>query len=146
MKFRFVILYFLTVIFISYFFPDSSARKDNDIRQLLKQKLSSDFFTLLYSNTYYSLLSRIDSDGYFQESMTYQYDGMYCRTVGAIVPLLIEAKEYDKAELLLKFVFKVMKMYGMNRVPHVIGKKIIHIGNTEKDSIYIIGKTDQIDG
>ena len=39
-----------------------------------------------------------------------------------------------------------MKSNGMNRVPHVIGKKILHNGNREKDSIYIIGKTDQIDG
>ncbi|MEJ2055964.1 MAG: FN3 associated domain-containing protein, partial [Calditrichaceae bacterium] len=91
-------------------------------------------------------MSRIDSDGYLQESLTGQYDGMYCRTVGAMVPLLLETKNYDNAKLLLKFVFKVMKMYKMNRVPHVIGQKVIHTGNTERDSIYIIGKTDQIDG
>ncbi len=146
MKFRFVILYLLTIIFIASTFSGSSLKNNNNIRQIVNQKLSSDFYTRLYSNTYYSLLSRIDSDGYLQESMTGQYDGMYCRTVGAIVPLFLETKNYDKAELLLKFVFKVMKMNGMNRVPHVIGKRIIHIGNQEKDSLYIIGKTDQIDG
>ena len=76
--------------------------------------------------------------------MTGQYDGMYCRTVGAVVPLLLETKNYEKAELLLKFVFKAMKLYGMNRVPHVIGKTTSF--NGKKDSLYIIGKTDQIDG
>ncbi len=146
MRVRSFILYFLTVILIAFIFSGSSPEKKDDIRQIVKHKLSSDFFTRLYSNTYYSLLSRIDSDGYLQESLTGQYDGMYCRTVGAIVPLLLETKNYEKAEMLLKFVFKVMKMYKMNRVPHVIGQKVIHIGNTEQDSIYIIGKTDQIDG
>ncbi len=146
MKFRSALLSILTLIFIAFTFAGSPVRKTDDFREIVKQKLSSDFFTRLYSNTYYSLLSRIDSDGYLQESMTGQYDGMYCRTVGAIVPLLIETKNYNKAELLLKFVFRVMKIYGMNRVPHVIGKKIIHIGNQEKDSLYIIGRTDQIDG
>jgi len=146
MKFRFLLLFFFTTTFIAYTFSRTSFKKNDNIRQIVKQKLSSDFFTRPYSNTYYSLLSRIDSEGYLQESMTGQYDGMYCRTVGAIIPLLLETKSYDKAELLLKFVFKVMKMNKMNRVPHVIGKKIIHFGNQEKDSIYIIGKKDQIDG
>ncbi len=146
MRVRTVILFFLTVILIVFIFSSSSLGQKDDIPQIVKQKLSSDFFTRLYSNTYYSLLSRIDNDGYLQESLTGQYDGMYCRTVGAMVPLLLETKNYDKAELLLKFVFKVMKMYKMNRVPHVIGKTIIRTGNMERDSIYIIGKTDQIDG
>ncbi len=142
----------LKLIFIFWFIPlitnpaNRTRIKDDTSLNLLKEQLTSEYFTRLYSNTFYNLISRIDTDGYFQESMTGQYDGEYCRTVGAMVPLLIETKYYDKAELLLKFVFQTMKKSGMNRVPHVIGKKIIHIGNQTKDSIYIIGKTDQIDG
>ena len=144
MKLLFSFIY-LYIILLSFSFSFGQTTKNNSTLESVRQKLTSDFFTRLYSNTYYSLISRIEADGYLQESMTGQYDGEYCRTVGAMVPLLVETKNYEKAELMLKFVFQTMKANGMKRVPHVIGKKI-HKVNQTRDSVYIIGKTDQIDG
>ncbi len=122
MKLLFSFIY-LYIILLSFSFSFGQTTKNNSTLESVRQKLTSDFFTRLYSNTYYSLISRIEADGYLQESMTGQYDGEYCRTVGAMVPLLVETKNYEKAELMLKFVFQTMKANGMNRVPHVIGKK-----------------------
>ena len=98
MRVCFNIIYFLLIL-SQLTFPTKQLDKNNSSLVSVKEKITSDFFTRLYSNTYYSLLSRIEDDGYLQESMTGQYDGEYCRTVGAMVPLLIETKNYEKAEL-----------------------------------------------
>jgi hypothetical protein len=116
--------------------------------QQVKQELSSDFFETLYSNTYYNLLDRIEPDGFLQESQTGQYDGMYARTVGAMVPLLIETGELTHAERLVNCVFDAMTANGMTRVPHVLDRKryLDKPADSVNNPYRIIGRTDQIDG
>ena len=80
---------FILLILSPLIFPTKQLNNNSSSLVSVKEKITSNFFTRLYSNTYYSLLSRIEDDGYLQESMTGQYDGEYCRTVGAMVPLLI---------------------------------------------------------
>lgn len=122
------------------------AGSENNSRELVHKKLTSAFFTKLYSDTYNNLIDRIESDGYLQESITGNYEGEYCRTVGAIVPLLIETKQLQKAELLIRFVINFMEATGESRVPHIIGKERKNNTFSQEDSVYLIQDTDQIDG
>jgi hypothetical protein len=73
----------------------------------------------LYARTYYSLIDRIDPDGFFQESLTGRYPGMFPRTVGAMVPLLLETGELDLAEKIINCTLEAMTANEMERIPHV---------------------------
>lgn len=140
---RFVFGTLLLLLFVC-----SCQHSDDTMYQKVKEELSSDFFETLYSNTYYNLLDRIEPDGFLQESQTGQYDGMYARTVGAMVPLLLETGELTRAERLISCVFDAMTTNGMTRIPHVLDRK--QYPDKPADSVNnpyrIIGRTDQIDG
>ncbi len=88
----------------------------------IKAMLQSEYFEKLYSKTYYSLLDRIEDDGYLPESLTGAYPGMFPRTVGAYVLTLIETEQYAVAEKILKCVFNALAQNKMERIPRVIGK------------------------
>lgn len=104
----------------------------------IKATLQSPYFEKLYSNTYYSLLDRMGKDGFLPESLTGTYEGMYCRTTGAMVSLLIETSRLKEAELNIKCVLDATTQNDMERIPHVIGIK---------DNKYtIISDEHQIDG
>jgi len=104
----------------------------------IKTTLQSPYFEKLYSNTYYSLLDRMGKDGFLPESLTGAYEGMYCRTTGAMVSLLIETGRLKEAELNIKCVLDATAQNDMERIPHVIGIK---------DNKYtIISDEHQIDG
>jgi hypothetical protein len=79
----------------------------------IKNKLQSHYFEHLYSNTYYSLLDRMDKDGFLPESMTGAYEGMYCRTTGALVSLLIETGRLKEAELNLQCVLNATSIFPL---------------------------------
>ncbi|MBO3273348.1 hypothetical protein [Hymenobacter defluvii] len=104
----------------------------------VKAELASPFFENLYANTYYSLVDRMDQDGYLPESLTGAYDGMFCRTVGAIVPLFLETGRLQQAERTINCALTAMQQNEMDRIPHVIGKK--------GDKYPIISDEPQIDG
>jgi hypothetical protein len=104
----------------------------------VKAELKSPFFENLYANTYYSLVDRMDKDGFLPESLTGAYDGMFCRTVGAIVPLFLETGRLPQAEQTINCALTAMQQNQMDRIPHVIGKK----GN----EYTIISDEPQIDG
>ena len=48
------------------------------------ERLKSDFHQGLYARTYNSLLERVEAEGFFQESLTGAYAGMFPRTVGGL--------------------------------------------------------------
>ena len=91
-------------------------------KEEVKAKLQNKFFEKLYSKTYYSLIDRIEDDGYIEESLTGAYDGMYPRTTGGVGSLLLETGDYESAKRLLNLDMQVASQYGMERLPHVIGK------------------------
>ena len=91
-------------------------------KESIKEKLSSEFFENLYSKTYYSLLDRMDEDGYLPESLTGAYQGMFPRTTGALTLLLIETERYDEAEANIRYVLNTVVENDMERIPRVIGK------------------------
>jgi hypothetical protein len=135
---------FLLLLVCSCRFDDG----DDAMYRAVKDEISSDFFQTLYSNTYYDLLDRIEPDGFLQESQTGQYDGMYARTVGAMVPLLLETGEIERAERLINCVLNAMTTNGMTRVPHVLDRKLYldKPADSVNNPYRIIGRTDQIDG
>lgn len=92
----------------------------------VKAKLQDPKLERLYSKTYYSLIDRMDGDGYLPESLTGAYAGMYPRTTGALVLLFIETERYEEAELNIKYVLDAVVANGLERIPHVLerGSKI----------------------
>ncbi len=139
---------FIPILFILTCSCQNPSDSKNDIPDKIKNEISSEFFEALYSNTYYDLVDRVEADGFLQESKTGQYAGMYSRTVGAIVPLLIEAGDTERAEHLITCVFDAMKTNGLDRVPHVFDRKVYPDKPAEsvRNPYKIIGRTDQVDG
>lgn len=91
-------------------------------REQIKARLTSDFHQNLYRQTYQSLLRRVEPDGFFQESVTGAYLGMYPRTVGALVSLFLETGELERSERLLDCVLKATEANRMERIPHVFDR------------------------
>lgn len=88
----------------------------------VRARLQSPFHQGLYARTYQSLLERVTPEGYFEESLTGAYGGMFPRTVGGLVSLFLETGELDKSERLIGFVLRAMELNDMERVPHVLGR------------------------
>lgn len=95
----------------------SSARNStlSDVRKILETPEIEG----LYARTYASLVDRVDPDGFFQESLTGRYPGMFPRTVGALVPLLLETGELELAEKVINCTLEAMTTNEMERIPHV---------------------------
>ncbi|MCE5314737.1 MAG: hypothetical protein ABFD49_03165 [Armatimonadota bacterium] len=112
----------------------------------VEARLKSDFHQGLYKRTYESLLSRVEDDGYMRESVKNGYPGMFPRTVGGMVSLLVETGEMEKARKLVNVVLKATKANNMTRCPHVMGRPAVP-ANSEMSSDYpIISRFDEIDG
>lgn len=110
--------------------------------QLIKE-LQEGTIARIYKKTYESIISRVEEDGYFGESLTGIYSGEFCRTIGGLVSLLLETGDDEKAQKALTFVFESMKRNGLSKVPHTLGKVVkLKDGNWEQ----WVGKDDQIDG
>lgn len=90
--------------------------------QDVHERLSSPFHQGLYARTYRSLLERVEPSGFFQESLTGAYSGMFPRTVGALVSLFLETGELECCERLIGCVLQAMQVNDMERVPHVLDR------------------------
>lgn len=87
----------------------------------VRQRLQSEFHQGLYARTYRNLVERVTPEGYFEESLTGAYSGMFPRTVGALVSLFLETGELQRAEALVGYVLEAMQANDMERVAHVLG-------------------------
>ncbi len=96
----------------------STARSQPAIDDV-RRKLSSDYFEDLYGNTYRSLCERIYPDGFFQESASGGYIGMFPRTIGAMASLFIETGDLDRAQAAIDCVRRATLEHDMERIPHV---------------------------
>ncbi len=85
----------------------------------IRKDLQSPEIEGLYQRTYYSLLDRIDADGFLQESLTGRYPGMFPRTVGGAVSLFLETGELEIAERMINCTLEAMTVNNMERIPHV---------------------------
>jgi hypothetical protein len=88
----------------------------------VRARLASPFHQGLYTRTYRNILERVEPSGYYQESMTGAYAGMFPRTVGGLSSLFLETGELDKCEAIIGYVLKAVELNGMERVPHVIDR------------------------
>ena len=89
--------------------------------------LNTPFQKTLFHNTYESLLHRVDRDGYLQESLTGAYGGMFPRTVGPYVFLMLETHQWAVARRVLRYTLEATAQAHLHRVPHVIGPAHISI-------------------
>lgn len=110
-----------------------SIQERNKVRELLQKPEVQQ----LYSKTYYSLLDRLNHDGFLPESLTGAYSGMFPRTSGAFVLLMIETGRYKEAEANIRCVLDAIAQNDMERIPRVIGK--------EKEKYVILDDQFQID-
>ena len=88
---------------------------------------------------YTALLRRIHCDGFFPESLTGTYSGMFPRTVGALAQLLTRTGEYDLLEKSITCCMNAMQQHRLEHVPHVIDK-------TAENQLTIFDPLCQIDG
>ncbi len=91
--------------------------------QDIAKELTSDFHRNLYAKTYESTRTRVEPDGFFQESLTGAYSGMFPRTVGGLVSLFLETDELDPCERLIDCVLTATDENGMERLPHVLDRR-----------------------
>lgn len=89
----------------------------------LRRELESPEIIGLYKRTYQSILDRVEPDGFFQESVTGAYAGMFPRTVGGLVSLFVQTDELDKARRCVDVVLKAAKSNDMSRCPHVLDRR-----------------------
>ncbi len=111
-------LIFLTILLLSAF-PIRAAAMAT--RQDVMKLLNSPFQKMLFHNTYESLLHRLAPDGYLPESLTGAYGGMFPRTVGPYVFLMLEEHQWGVARRILQFTLEATRLSHLHRVPHVIG-------------------------
>ncbi len=110
----------------------------------IKAMLQSEDLEKLYSRSYYSLLDRMQGDGFLPESLTGAYPGMYPRTTGAYVLLLIETGRLKEAELTIKCVLDALSQNNMERVCHVINKDNSRYTTNTDDAFQIDGQAHVI--
>lgn len=106
----------------------------------VRKKLASPFHERLLRGTYDSIRGRLADDGYFPESLTGTYAGMFPRTVGALAPLLMDTGEPDCAERVVHYCIQGMLDNDMERIPHVVGPR------DDSGRIPLLCDEDQVDG
>ena len=109
-------------------------------REQLRQKLESPYHKGLFLRTYDSVRDRLEPDGYFPESLTGAYPGMFPRTTGAIARLFIDLDMPELAEANIHYCLQAMIDNDMDRIAHVVGPR------AESGTIPIIDGDDEIDG
>ena len=116
-------LYYKIYLLLLFTISGNYQLQAQSCKEDIKQKLQDPAIETLYAKTFHSLLDRMDhTNGYLPESLTGAYIGMYPRTTGAFVFLLMETGHYDLAELNLRYVLESVKANGLERIPHVLEK------------------------
>lgn len=100
--------------------PAAAATEDE-----LRAALQSPAIEGLYARTYKSVVDRVEPDGYFEESLTGAYAGMFPRTVGGLTSLFIETGRIELARRTVDAVLQNIEANGMTRAPHVMGRRTV---------------------
>ena len=106
----------------------------------VRGKLTSQFHERLLRRTYDSIRGRLNPGGYFPESLTGTYAGMFPRTSGPLALLLMDTGEPAMAERAIHYCIQGMLDNGLDRIPHVIGAR------DESGRIPLLCDEDQVDG
>jgi len=122
MKNLFIFIYISVLLFSTNLAAGPALKKSNMKKDVIK-KLNSEFHKNLLLNTYNSIVDRQETDGFFQETMSAAYPGMYPRTTGALTLLFLELGLPDRAELTLNCVLDAAKQNKMKRIPHIFERR-----------------------
>ncbi len=95
-----------------------------DSPQVVRELLSSPQLEQLYSRTYHSLVNRVEPNGFFQESLTGAYAGMFPRTVGGLVSLFAETGEWKRSRDLVDMCLRAARDFELDRNLHVFDRPI----------------------
>ena len=124
MKIFFIYISISVILFSINLAADPAMKKAN-MKKDVVNKLNSVFHKNLLLNSYNSIVDRQEPDGFFQETMSAAYPGMYPRTTGALTLLFLELGLQDKAELTLNCVLDAAKQNKMKRIPHIFERRKI---------------------
>ncbi|MCK5328543.1 MAG: hypothetical protein KAR36_08065 [Candidatus Latescibacteria bacterium] len=108
----------------------------NEVRRRLASKWHSDSLTRNTKN----IRSRLDPGGYFPESLTGKYDGMFPRTVGALAKLFLLTGELEALAQCVEYVLRTMADASLERMPHKI------VPRSEAGASPLCDMLDEIDG
>lgn len=108
--------------------------------ETVKKKLDSPFHRELLGKTYESIRSRVEPDGYFPESLTGKYPGMFPRVSAPLVRIFLDTGDPELAERIVSYCIQGMLDNDMERIPHVIGPR------ADSNAIPLVDGDDQIDG
>ena len=90
------------------------------IKTRIREKLSDEKLSALYANTFYSLLDRMDEDGFFPESVAGGYGKVvFCCTMGGMHAFLQSIGDYEREERMLNWILESSKRCGLTRIPHI---------------------------
>ena len=92
-------------------------------RDHVRARLATPFHEGLLRRTYESIRDRLEPDGYFPESLTGTYAGMFPRTCGPLARLLMDTGESAMAERAIHYCIQGMLDNGLDRIPHVIDRR-----------------------
>jgi len=108
----------------------------NEVRRRLTSKWHSDAL----AQNIKDIRSRLDPTGYFPESLTGKYEGMFPRTVGALAKLFVLTGELGSLAQCIEYVLKTMADSALERVPHAIRPR------DEAGASPLCDMLDEIDG
>lgn len=120
----------------------ASATQAADARSMVRAALISGKVAELYDTTLASLFSRVNADGYLQESVTGRYKGEYVRSVGALVRLALEAGQEQAAGRALRFVTDTVKRHSLPCLPFTIsadGKTVRREDELDGRAHFVLG-------
>ena len=125
-------------IFLAVIAPASA--ENPPTQETVCARLADGYFHDLYKRTYDSLIERVEPDGFFQESLTGAYPGMFPRTVGGLVSLFLETGQLDACERLVQCVLNATVANDMERVPHVFDRRrTLRVPQTDSGPLVQIG-------
>lgn len=112
-------------------------RANAESPQAVRDLLSNPKVEQLYGKTYASLVERVQPDGFFQESLTGAYPGMFPRTVGALVALFAETGEWKKARDVVDVCMRAAQEYGLDRHLHIFDRPLNNVPVENSDAVVV---------
>lgn len=106
----------------------------------VRMRLTSEWHAQALARNLASVRARLCVNGYFPESLSGAYDGMFPRTVGALAQLFTLTGELDALEHSVEYVFRGMDDNALASVPHVV------LPEAADGRVPLGDATDQIDG
>jgi len=104
------------------------------------ERLESEWHRAALARNLESINGRQQADGYFPESLTGTYPGMFPRTMGALARLWSLTGDWDRLALSLAYVFQSRRDNRFDRIPHIVDRK------DDNGRIPIYSDVDQVDG